>query len=691
MNMSLSPVTRWLVGVCLGWLLICGVAVADPDFDPPGRVARINLAEGPVSVQASGANQWTDDVANRPLTSGDRVWADQNARAELHIGSAAVRLGAETGISLGNVDDQSVRIQLNAGALQFRVRALGPDETFEITTPFATVAVLSPGSYRLDVTPRGDELRVAVLQGQLAVTDSYGAATVDAGRQTRFHGAVSAAEPERLSGADALDQWAFERDRREDRSVSTRYVSRDVIGYEDLDDYGTWQVAGDYGPIWRPNVSADWSPYRNGHWIWVAPWGWTWVDDAPWGFAPFHYGRWLNVNGAWCWAPGPRHGRPYYAPALVGWVGGFGVGVSVGGPPVAWFPLGWNEVYVPSYRSSRNYVQNVNITNINVTNVVINERYDRARGGERRDDQRDSAHEYRNYGVTGAVVSTTRGAFATGQPVHSHPAEVPHFDHPRFDYAAPSVAPTPASFGRPAAIAPRHDVFTRPVMGSGNPASAPVDSGRPDLRVQPGHVPDYRPTPAAPTAAPTVENRAQPLRNEWRPNPMPTTPDNRIPTPRPEWRPNPGASAPDGAPGATVPAYRPTPSANPTPPPVAPENRYTPPRPDWRPSAPPEPTPQPSAPPRNEWRPTPETAPAPPPRPDINRMPEYRPAPPAARDDAPRPVEWHPAPAAPPPPPPPVMREYHPPAPPPAAPAPAPAPRPAPPPPAKEDRRDHPH
>src|SRR5205814_1992738 len=99
-----------------------------------------------------------------------------------------------------------------------------------------------------------------------------------------------------------------------------------------------------YGAIWVPRrVPVDWAPYRYGHWAWIEPWGWTWVDDAPWGFAPFHYGRWIFTAGNWGWVPGPRTVRPVYAPALVAWVGGprLNASVSIGGGRggVAWFPL----------------------------------------------------------------------------------------------------------------------------------------------------------------------------------------------------------------------------------------------------------------------------------------------------------------------------------------------------------------
>ncbi|MGH9757311.1 MAG: DUF6600 domain-containing protein, partial [Candidatus Acidiferrales bacterium] len=161
----------------------------------------------------------------------------------------------------------------------------------------------------------------------------------------------------------------------ENSSESAKYVSRDVDGYYDLDDYGTWQSNPDYGQIWVPRgVAAGWAPYQMGHWVWIAPWGWTWVDAQPWGFAPFHYGRWAYVGSYWGWVPGPMVVRPVYAPALVGFVGGGGFGMSVafggGFSGVAWFPLGPRDVYIPGYRCSPRYVQNVNITNTRVVNVT---------------------------------------------------------------------------------------------------------------------------------------------------------------------------------------------------------------------------------------------------------------------------------------------------------------------------------
>src|SRR6202041_3475727 len=98
--------------------------------------------------------------------------------------------------------------------------------------------------------------------------------------------------------------FSAQRAQREDQLPAARYCSREMVGYQDLDQHGTWRNTPDYGNVWVPNgMPAGWAPYHFGHWLWVDPWGWTWVDDAPWGFAPFHYGRWARFNGAWGWIP----------------------------------------------------------------------------------------------------------------------------------------------------------------------------------------------------------------------------------------------------------------------------------------------------------------------------------------------------------------------------------------------------
>src|SRR5262249_39976428 len=85
--------------------------------DPPSRVARLGYMEGSVSFQPAGEDEWVEAVPNRPITTGDRLWADQDSRAEVELGSASIRLSSNTGFSFLNLDDDTVQIDLSSGSI----------------------------------------------------------------------------------------------------------------------------------------------------------------------------------------------------------------------------------------------------------------------------------------------------------------------------------------------------------------------------------------------------------------------------------------------------------------------------------------------------------------------------------------------------------------------------------------------
>lgn len=345
----------------------------DNEKDPPGRVARLKYMSGQVSFQPGGVNDWVDATLNRPLTTADRVWTDKDSKAELHLGSAALRMNSETSLTLSNLTDSTVQVELDQGVLNVHVRKMYDGEIYEVDTPNVAFTLLKPGDYRFEVNPDADTTTVIVRKGKGEGNGDGRGVQIEAGEMARFeHGNTLMHAIERAPGMDGFDDWCRVRDQREDRGYeSARYVSDDVIGYEDLDDYGYWRPVPTYGYVWVPrHVVVGWAPYRYGHWVWVSPWGWTWVDDAPWGFAPFHYGRWVSSPYGWAWCPGPRVYRPVYAPALVAWFGGPHFGIGVGFGNVGWVPLGWGEPYYPWYRGSSVYVRNVNITNTHITNIT---------------------------------------------------------------------------------------------------------------------------------------------------------------------------------------------------------------------------------------------------------------------------------------------------------------------------------
>jgi hypothetical protein len=359
----------------VGLLLGASSHASAQDADPPGRVARLNYMQGSVSFQASGEKDWVDANLNRPLTTGDNLWADKDSSGEVHIGSTAIRLSSETGISILNLDDRTAQIQLAQGTIEVHLRHLESGNAWEIDAPNAAFTLTRAGEYLIQADPNGSSTMIIVREGEGQVIGAGESWDLTDGQQYTFTGTDQLTQDAQQAPAfDDFENWCQERDQRENNSQSAKYVSRDVDGYYDLDDAGTWQNDPDTGPIWIPTaVAGGWTPYRFGHWVWIGPWGWTWVADEPWGFAPFHYGRWAFVGGYWGWVPGPRVVRPYYAPALVGFVGGgFGFTVGFGGglSGVAWFPLGPRDVFIPGYRSSPRYVQYVNITNSRALNVA---------------------------------------------------------------------------------------------------------------------------------------------------------------------------------------------------------------------------------------------------------------------------------------------------------------------------------
>ncbi len=440
--------------------------------DPPSRVARLNYSDGSVSFQPGGEGDWVQAVANRPLTTGDNLWADKDSRAELHVGSTAMRLGSESSLTFLDLDDQTTQLKLSQGSLIVRVRHLDDGDNFEVDTPNLAFVIQRTGEYRIDVNGDGSETDATVWHGRGEVTGGGSTYVVVAGQYARFTGSDQLNhEIDQIPGSDDFDNWAFSRDQHEDRSQSADYISPEMTGSEDLDDYGSWHYVAEYGPVWTPrDISADWAPYRLGHWAWVDPWGWTWIEDEPWGFAPFHYGRWAYVSDSWCWVPGPVVVRPVYAPALVAFVGGRGFGVAIGvggGVGVGWFPLGPREVYVPWYHTSPRYVNNVNITNTRVSVTQVTNVYNSY------NTTNVTRVTYVNQHVNNATTVVSHDTFVNARPVHQNLVRVDarQIEQAQVVRAAP-VQPVRASVlgaGAPARFRPPATIVNRQVVATRNP------------------------------------------------------------------------------------------------------------------------------------------------------------------------------------------------------------------------------
>jgi hypothetical protein len=544
-----------LIGAALlGCLVFANVAAADP----PDRIGRISQAIGPVSFRPATLDEWSEAVPNYPLTTGDDLWTDRAARAEVELGGATARMGAYTSFGVLNLDDHVAQFRVTQGSLALTVYRSPVDDSLEVDTPNGAVSLLRPGFYRIDVNEAGDVSTVTVRDGQADVSASDG-------RPIALHRdesvVLSGTDFPRVDvtaarGPDEWEDWCRWRDRSAQEAVSARYVSPDTIGYSDLDEYGTWRNVDEYGAVWVPHVRADWVPYRDGRWVWTEPWGWTWVDDSPWGFAPSHYGRWVSMNGVWGWWPGPKVERAIYAPALVAFIGG--AGAALGGS-IAWFPLGPRDPYVPPYRVSPSYVRAINV-------------------GVREVNDPSRIH-YMNQGVTGAVTAVPRATFVNASRVTTSARALPAnaVREAQVIGTAPQVAPAAVSLVSrsdarahvpPAAVINRQVIATRPTP----PAPVPFAARQPAMTEHPGR-------PVDPRTLSSIRTETQ--RSA-------TTPPVRVVTPTSHT-----AAAGAGAPAPTAPPpSAPTPSAvprAPAPPEREAQTRVTPVPRQLQPAKPPEP------------------------------------------------------------------------------------------------------
>jgi hypothetical protein len=662
-----------------------------PPQAPPGS-ARLAHLQGNVSVQPDGVQDWGQATQNMPIGSGDRVYTDQQGEGELQADQVRAYFSPNSDLTLTNLNDQGVELGLASGSVNFFSDGFPPNQSLFVSTPNGGITLRTRGNFRVDVYP-DQQSTVVTVQPNGADVELNGAGDfhmiLRRGESIQLSGTNPVyTQPLEIGGYDEFAHWSGAIETHRYNSISARYVSAEMPGYEELDNAGDWQPESDYGPIWYPHVDRDWAPYHNGHWVNRPYYGWTWVADESWGAAPFHYGRWVRVRDRWGWIPGPREVHPVWSPAQVVFAGGIhvgGVGVSV------WFPLGPGEAYHPWYNASPEYVNRINQTNIReskvvhiqntyVTNTVVNNTtinnityVNRTAATAVRQEDFAAGHNARAVAVKVDPVQLQHAQPARpevkppAQPVILHPVAKPVavpvarpvlINHqgqaaPAAPNAKPVVVPVKAAPPVAPKPVPGHAPIGTPSVG-GRPVTT---VGKPPVAANPPATPNPpAPNPAAPNKPlpPARVEPAKPIQPAPTPTPVnpprPNAPPNRLPAPAPAPTPaNPQRPVPENRQPPPAPTPAPVAPVRPTPPParITPTPAPTPVTPA-RPATPPARTTQP--PPTTPVRPqpaAPETRPVPPqPRP---AAPETRPALPQPRPAPPetRPVPPQPRPAAP--------------------------------------------
>jgi hypothetical protein len=358
-----------------GALLLCltGGFAWGADDPTQGRVGGMAVVEGDVSIRLpanKGSGAWSDAGLNDPVAAGMAVRTAAGARAVLRVGADLIAFSGGAEAEIVKLDDAGATIALQRGRLGVRLAESDKGRAVQISLPGGAVLLSAPGEYDILAGEAKSPARVAVFAGEARVAGEGLDTIVASGSTALLSGTdsvamMSGAMLPGSSDADGFVAWWRAQPHDAVDAPVLRHVSAALTGHEMLDEYGGWESVAGIGDVWFPkDLPHDWAPFRYGHWRWIGRWGWTWIDDKPWGFAVSHYGRWTLVGGSdseagrWGWVPGKRPAKdgdePGFMPAAVAFLGTAGVGISYPdafSPAVAWFPLAPGEVYWPSFTS----------------------------------------------------------------------------------------------------------------------------------------------------------------------------------------------------------------------------------------------------------------------------------------------------------------------------------------------------
>ncbi|MEE9218066.1 MAG: DUF6600 domain-containing protein [Acidobacteriota bacterium] len=304
------------------------------------QYAHVRYVSGSLNLVRAYDGESVPLELNLPIIAGDRLQADSEAWLELGLADASflwargpLLLDVHSLAALDSTLDALTHLTLHRGDLALEVIGMDqhPDKAVQVDTPSGTIYVMTGGLYRISVDESGEAL-VSVVAGVVEVSSDGGTALVRSGQRTGLARGQAPLRPRAARAEpDDFDLWVEQRRQALAQIFpEAEHLPQPVQAYAgELSAYGRWERLPSYGLVWIPKqVEPGWAPYYDGYWV-GSPAGHLWVSYEPWGWIPYHYGRWQWVVGTgWCWVPGP-----VFAGGWVHW--------WVGPSYVSWVPLGY--------------------------------------------------------------------------------------------------------------------------------------------------------------------------------------------------------------------------------------------------------------------------------------------------------------------------------------------------------------
>jgi len=400
------------------------------------------------------------------------------------------------------------------------------------------------------------------------------------------------------------------------REIETRSTASYGMFYRKLEPHGDWRETREYGFVWQPREAGDrtWRPYTDGRWVYTDA-GWTWVSEEPFGWATYHYGRWVRLRRVgWVWVPGDE-----WAPAWVSW--------RTSKDYVGWAPLppearfdrrsgirNWADNHydigpdqyafvpnnefgarrlrqslVPVERNVTIVIETTNVTNITYANTTIvnhGPNYEEVRSRSRQPIERYRLERQVNSETTapatvrGEVLVMSAPALTTDQGINrpqkikenlteatvekswASDADRPAADRARAKMKAESTPP-PDAPSKTVVTPPRPSSTSTPVTTPAAPTDAgPIPTPKPAVSALPTSTPIARTTPAVvSTPAPSIAVSPKPVPTVTPPKTTPVAAST--PTLPVTAAPKPAPTARATVPPISTPSVQASPSARP--------------------------------------------------------------------------------------------------------------------------------
>ena len=360
-------------------------------YESTFHAARMSETLGGTFVLGKDDIEWSHAEPNLVVEKGDLLQTDEAGMAEVQFdGMGILRIGERSRIAILELDQTKV-IGMDSGKAYLRVTGRNnAHKEFALTFPSGQISTTGMALVRIDILEDG-RAEVAVIRGSIYLeTASETATVVESGERVLINSqGLSEYLPLEFARRDDFGAWSEERDVALSMYRRPAYLEEDIVGAEDLEDYGEWVYADDYNVYaWQPYVVEDWQPYFYGRWYDSPYFGSTWIPEEPWGYVTHHYGSWnYDHYYGWIWLPGYT-----WRPAHVHWV--------ASGDYFGWVPIGYYGY--PVITTYPYYVRTINITYVHYNSFSFahrryfhkghkhHHRFAKHRQGERdRDGRRD--------------------------------------------------------------------------------------------------------------------------------------------------------------------------------------------------------------------------------------------------------------------------------------------------------------